>query len=211
MSREHYKLIIEAALFASAEPLTVERLQQLFERDDVPTTAEIKDVLAELRADYETRGIHLQEVASGYRFQVDGQWAPWLHRLWEKKPPRYSRALLETLALIVYRQPITRGEIESIRGVAVNTEIMKKLQDHEWVKVVGCRDVPGKPALFGTTKKFLDHFNLKRLSDLPPLSEIVDLNKAEAKIAEEMEVLEEHTSEMHSEETISDTQNTPVT
>lgn len=186
MSEIKRKQIIEAAIFAAAEPLNVERLQQLFEEVMRPTTAEIKELLAELATEYYERGVELQEVASGYRFQAKAEFAPWLQRLWEKKPPRYSRAFLETLALIVYRQPISRGEIEDIRGVVVSTEIMKKLMEHEWIKIVGYRDVPGKPAIYGTTKKFLDYFNLKNLSDLPPLDNIVDLDKLEKQLTEQL-------------------------
>lgn len=186
MSEIKRKQIIESAIFAAAEPVSVERLQQLFEEITRPSTVEIKALIAELVADYQDRGVELQEVASGYRFQARHEFAPWLQRLWEKKPPRYSRALLETLALIVYRQPISRGEIEDIRGVVVSTEIMKKLLEHEWIKIVGYRDVPGKPAMFGTTKKFLDYFNLKSLSDLPPLENIVDLDQLEKQLTEQL-------------------------
>ena len=186
MSEIKRKHIIEAAIFAAAEPVSAERLQLLFEEITRPSTAEIKACIAELVADYQDRGVELQEVASGYRFQAKAEFAPWLQRLWEKKPPRYSRALLETLALIVYRQPISRGEIEEIRGVVVSTEIMKKLMEHEWIKIVGYRDVPGKPAMFGTTKKFLDYFNLKNLSDLPPLENIVDLDFMEKQLTEQL-------------------------
>lgn len=186
MSEVNQKSIIEAALFASAEPLTVEQLQQLFDGRHPPAIIEIKNLLTELKEDYRDRGVELQEVASGYRFQAKADFAPWLQRLWEKKPARYSRALLETLALIVYRQPISRGEIEEIRGVTVSTDIMKKLLDREWIKVIGHRDIPGKPALFGTTKTFLDYFNLKSLSDLPPLEDIVDLEKIEVELSKQL-------------------------
>jgi segregation and condensation protein B len=190
MSEIKRKQIIEAAIFAAAEPISVERLQQLFEEITRPSAAEIKVCVTELAADYQDRGVELQEVASGYRFQAKTEFAPWLQRLWEKKPPRYSRALLETLALIVYRQPISRGEIEEIRGVVVSTEIMKKLLEHEWIKIVGYRDVPGKPAMFGTTKKFLDYFNLKNLSDLPALESIVDLDQMEKQLTEQLGLVE---------------------
>lgn len=186
MSEENRKHIIEAALFAAAEPLSAERLLQLFDGRSQLGVAEIKSILAELEKDYRVHGVELKQVASGYRFQAKEEYAPWLQRLWEKKPPRYSRALLETLALIVYRQPITRGEIEQVRGVAVSTDIMKKLLEREWIKIVGQRDVPGKPAMFGTTKAFLDYFNLKSLSELPPLDELVDLDKIEEKLGEQL-------------------------
>jgi len=186
MSKEDRKHIIEAALFASAEPLNVERLQQLFDRHSRPFVSDIKTIIAELTEDYQDRGVELQRVASGYRFQAKIKFATWLQRLWEKKPARYTRALLETLALIAYRQPITRGEIEQVRGVSVSTEIIKKLLEREWVRVVGHRDVPGKPSLFGTTKIFLDYFNLKSLSDLPPLQDLVDLDKIENRLTEQL-------------------------
>lgn len=186
MSKEDRKHIIEAALFASAEPLNVERLQQLFDEHSRPCVPDIKAIIAELTEDYQDRGVELQHVASGYRFQAKIKFAAWLQRLWEKKPARYTRALLETLALIAYRQPITRGEIEQVRGVSVSTEIIKKLLEREWVKVVGHRDVPGKPSMFGTTKTFLDYFSLKSLSDLPPLQDLVDLDKIERQLTEQL-------------------------
>ncbi|AKQ33707.1 SMC-Scp complex subunit ScpB [Candidatus Coxiella mudrowiae] len=186
MNEVNRKYILEAALFSSPEPLTLERLQQLFKEQDRPSPAEIKNLLSELSEDYEKRGVELCEVASGYRFQVKSNFAPWLQRLWEKKPPRYSRALLETLALVAYRQPISRGEIEEIRGVTVSSDIMKKLLDREWIKVEGYRDVPGKPALYVTTKAFLDYFNLKKITDLPPLEEVVDLEEKGAQLAEQL-------------------------
>lgn len=191
MSETKYKHIIEAALFAAAEPISVDRLQQLFEESERPTVAEIKQHLAALAEDYQERGVQLHEVGNGYRFQSQAEFAPWIQRLWEKKPPRYSRAFLETLSLIIYRQPISRGEIEEVRGVVVSTDIMKKLLDHDWIKIVGYRDVPGKPALYGTTKKFLDYFNLKSLSDLPPLEDVLDLDKAEKQLTEQLGLVAE--------------------
>ena len=186
MSEQNRKHIIEGALFAAGEPLSVERLQQLFDELSCPSAADVRDVIEALQQDYQDRGVELQQVASGYRFQVKTQWAPWLQRLWEKKPPKYSRALLETLALIVYRQPISRAEIEQVRGVAVSGDIMKKLLEREWVKIVGHRDVPGKPALYGTTKLFLDYFNLKSLSELPSLQELMDLDAVEKQLSEQL-------------------------
>ncbi|AAO90574.1 SMC-Scp complex subunit ScpB [Coxiella burnetii] len=191
MSEVNPKIVIEAALFASAEPLTPERLQQLFDEQNPISLSEIKNLLSELKEDYRERGVDLQEVASGYRFQARPDFSPWLQRLWEKKPARYSRALLETLALIVYRQPISRGEIEEVRGVAVSSDIIKKLLDREWISVVAHRDVPGKPALFGTTKTFLDYFNLKSLEELPPLEDVVDLEKIEAQFGEQLALVVE--------------------
>ena len=170
------KYIVEAALLASGRPLSIDSLLTLFLDDEQPDRAAVKAVLAELAEDYAERGIEVREVSSGWRIQVRSQFAPWVSRLWEEKPPRYSRALMETLALIAYRQPITRGEIEEIRGVAVSTQIVKTLLEREWVRVVGHRDVPGKPALYATTRAFLDYFGLTGLDDLPTLSEIKDLD-----------------------------------
>ncbi|MBW5802852.1 SMC-Scp complex subunit ScpB [Coxiella endosymbiont of Ornithodoros amblus] len=186
MSEVNLKIVIEAALFASAEPLTPEHLQQLFDEQNPISLPEIKNLLSELKEDYRDRGVALQEVASGYRFRARPDFSPWLQRLWKKKPARYSRALLETLALIVYRQPISRGEIEKVRGVAVSSDIIKKLLDREWISVVAHRDVPGKPALFGTTKTFLNYFNLKSLEELPPLEEVVNLEKIEVQFDEQL-------------------------
>lgn len=174
--------IVEAALFAAGEPLSVDRLQGLFTWAGRPTKEDIIAALERIEQACELRGVELTRVASGYRFQAKSEYAIYLQKLWEKKPPKYSRALLETLALVVYRQPITRGEIEDVRGVAVSTNIMKTLQDRDWIKVVGSRDVPGKPALFGTTKQFLDDFNLKTLSELPPLQDIMNIEELEEKL-----------------------------
>lgn len=172
MSPQELKNIIEAALFAARQPLSVSQLGKLFGEDERPESQAIKSVLDELATDWEARGLELKQVSSGYRFQVRTALSPWISRLSEERPPRYSRALLETLALIVYRQPITRAGIEEVRGVAVSSSIMRTLMEREWVRIVGHREVPGKPALYGTTRKFLDDFNLKTLAELPPLSEI---------------------------------------
>lgn len=161
--------IIEAALFASPYPLTVDDLCAIFEDIDRPDPRAVSDALSELDQLYADRPIQLQCVASGYRFQVRQSFSPWVARLFEEKPVRYSRALLETLAIIAYRQPVTRGEIEDIRGVAVSTNIIRTLQEREWVQVVGHREVPGRPALYATTHEFLNQFNLKTLDELPPL------------------------------------------
>ena len=171
-SRPGLKAILEGALFAAGAPLTLEQLQTLFGEDERPERSELAAALAELSGDYEGRGIEIAEVAGGFRVQVRASVAPWVARLWDEKPARYSRALLETLALIAYRQPITRGEIEEIRGVAVTTQIVKTLTEREWIRVVGHRDVPGRPALYATTRRFLDYFGLRSLNDLPPLSEV---------------------------------------
>jgi len=174
--------ILEAALFAAGEPLTAERLQRMFAWAGRPSINEIKAAIERIEQGCALRGVELVKVASGYRFQAKAEYVSLLQKLWEKKPPKYSHALLETLALIVYRQPITRGEIEDVRGVAVSTNIIKTLQDREWINVVGTRDVPGKPALFGTTKQFLDDFNLKSLSELPPLQDLMDIEALEEKL-----------------------------
>jgi segregation and condensation protein B len=172
------KQIVEAALFAADEPLTLEQLARLFahgELDSEEGRAQLRATLDELTADAEGRGYELQRVASGYRYQVRQELSEWVSRLWEEKPPRYSRALLETLALIAYRQPVTRGDIEDLRGVAVSQNIMRTLLERNWIRVVGEREVPGRPSLYGTTKAFLDYFNLKSLDQLPPLPEIRSL------------------------------------
>jgi len=174
---EKVKNIIEAALFAAEKPLSLDQISALFHLDEQPERADIKDILENLQEEYSVRGIELKLVSSGYRFQAQQQYSEWVSRLWEEKPPRYTRALLETLALIAYRQPITRAEIEDVRGVGVSTNIMKTLQEREWVKVVGHRDVPGRPALYATTREFLDYFNMKTMDDLPTLAEIRSLDQ----------------------------------
>ncbi len=180
---QQLKHIIEAALLAADEPLTHARLAALFSEDAQPSNQEIGKALEQLAADCEDRGVELQEVASGFRLQVRSALQPWVARLWTEKPQKYSRAMLETLALIAYRQPITRGEIESVRGVSLSSNIIRSLQEREWVRIVGHRDVPGKPALFGTTKVFLDYFNLSSLDQLPTLAEIKDMENLEPELA----------------------------
>lgn len=167
--------IIEAILFAAGKPLTLDKIAALFPEEELPEMDEIKLALENIKEDYQERGIELQKVASGYRFQVRQEMIPWIRGLWSEKPARYTRALLETLALIAYRQPITRGEIEEIRGVGVSSNIIRTLQEREWVRVVGRRDVPGRPSMYATTRHFLDYFNLKNLNELPPLGEIKNL------------------------------------
>jgi segregation and condensation protein B len=184
------KQVVEGALLAAGEPVSLERLQGLYDDGERPDREQMLAALEALRADYRERAIELVEVASGWRVQVRAAVAPWVGRLWQEKPTRYSRALLETLALIAYRQPITRGEIEQIRGVAVSTPIIKTLTEREWVRVVGHRDVPGRPALYATTRRFLDYFNLSSLNELPPLAEVRDASFFEQALAEG-EVLEE--------------------
>ena len=163
---------------SAEKPLKVNEIELLFAGDsDMPSRDEIRQALKQLDEDYANRGFELKEVASGFRIQVKQDYSMWVGRLWEEKPARYSRALLETLALIAYRQPITRGEIEEIRGVSVSSNIIKTLMEREWIKVLGHKDVPGKPALYGTSKEFLDYFNLKSLEDLPTLAELKDLDQ----------------------------------
>lgn len=171
------KPILEAAVMAAESPVPIERLQSLFSLLDegAPDDEEIRAALIDLQADFASHGVELVEVAGGWRFQTRAQVAPWVNRLWEERKPKYSRALLETLAIIAYRQPITRGEIEDIRGVAVSTGIIKTLQDREWVKIVGHREVPGRPAIYATTRQFLEYFGLRGLGDLPTLAELRDV------------------------------------
>ncbi|WP_158885009.1 SMC-Scp complex subunit ScpB [Rhodanobacter sp. L36] len=175
MQIEQLKPVIEAALLASSQPMTIHQLGDLFNEADDVVQEQIAKALEALAEDCNGRGVELKEVASGFRYQVRQEVHPWISRMWTEKPSRYSRALLETLALIAYRQPITRPEIEQIRGVVVSSNIIKTMEEREWIRVVGYRDVPGKPALFGTTRAFLDYFNLKSLDQLPPLSEIRDM------------------------------------
>jgi len=175
MNSDLIKKIIEGALLAAGKSLDIIQLERLFEDSERPTRDQLKAALEEIDADCHERGFSLKKTASGYRFQVNQELATWVNRLWDEKPKRYSRAMLETLSLIAYRQPLTRGDIEIVRGVAVSSEIIKTLQEREWIRVVGYRDVPGKPALFATTKQFLDYFNLQSLDELPALGEIADL------------------------------------
>ncbi len=174
--------IIEGALLAAGKPLSVAQLADLFEAQEKPDKAEIREALKEVAERCEGRGYELLEVASGFRFQVRQSLSPWVSRLWHERPQKYSRALLETLALMAYRQPITRGEIEEIRGVAVSSSIIKTLHEREWIRVVGHRDVPGRPAMYATTRQFLDYFNLKSLEQLPALAEIRDLDTLNAEL-----------------------------
>lgn len=174
MEATEIKHFVEAALLAAGRPLNIDQLKGLFDGRTAPEKAEIRQAIATLNEEYEERGIVISEVASGFRMQVKSTMADRLHKLWEDRPPRYSRALFETLALIAYRQPITRGDIEEIRGVTVSSNIVRQLLERDWVRVVGHRDVPGRPAMFGTTKAFLDYFSLKKLDDLPPLADLSD-------------------------------------
>lgn len=179
MDQQLITRIVEAALLAANQPLTLAQLHALFPEDAPPPADSVETALQSLREGCAERGVELVELASGFRFQVQADVHAWVARLWTERQTKYTRATLETLALIAYRQPITRGEIEQVRGVAVNSNIIKALEEREWIRVVGHRDVPGKPALFGTTKIFLDYFGLKRLDELPPLSELKDLGELE--------------------------------
>ena len=173
---------------AAGEPLTIDKMMALFAEDkDPPSRDQIKEVIKAIEQESENRGIELKRVSSGYRFQAKKDFSPWVSRLWEEKPARYSRALLETLVLIAYKQPITRGEVEQVRGVAVSTNIIKTLLERDWVKVVGHREVPGRPALYSTTKAFLDYFNLKSLDELPTLAEIRDLETIKPELELELQ------------------------
>jgi len=182
MDEQELKRILEAAMLAAARPLSIDQLLEIFPEEGRPERNEIRSALAVLEEECAQRGVELKEVSSGFRFQVKTEYASWVSKLWEERPPRYSRALLETLALVAYRQPITRAEIEDIRGVVVSTNIIKTLQDRNWVRIVGHRDVPGRPALFATTKEFLDYFGLKSLDELPTLAELRDLDAINAEL-----------------------------
>jgi segregation and condensation protein B len=176
------KQIIEAALLAAGEPLSFAQISALFTDEERPPSSDISKALEQLEEDCTGRGVELRLVASGYRLQVRQPLQEWISRLWKERPRRYSRAMLETLSLVAYRQPITRGEIEEVRGVSLRSSIIRTLQEREWIRVVGHRDVPGKPALFGTTKAFLDYFDLKSLDDLPTLAEIKDMETLEPEL-----------------------------
>ncbi|OGT37898.1 MAG: SMC-Scp complex subunit ScpB [Gammaproteobacteria bacterium RIFCSPHIGHO2_12_FULL_38_14] len=193
--------IVEAALLVAGEPQTINALQNLFDEYERPSAAEIKSILAAIETRHEESGIELQEVASGYRLQARASFSTWLSKLWEARSPRYSRAFLETLAIIAYKQPITRAEIEDIRGVVVNSQIIHSLLEREWIRVLGHREVPGRPALLGTTKTFLDYFNLKSLSDLPPLTEFKDFESQDKALQVELQLASEKESLEQTDET----------
>lgn len=177
MDTKQLKNIVEAALLAADGPLSMEQIRALFGDSKDPERKAIKSAIDELATDYEDRAMEIAEVASGYRIQIRRSMAQWLTKLWEDRPPRYSRALMETLAIVAYRQPVTRGDIEDIRGVVVSTNIIRTLLERGWIRVVGHRDVPGKPSMFGTTKEFLDYFGLKQLDELPTLAELQESDK----------------------------------
>ncbi|NDY94738.1 SMC-Scp complex subunit ScpB [Wenzhouxiangella limi] len=182
MDIAYLKTVVEGALLAAGGPLSLNQLNALFPDEEKPGHGPLKQALASLDADLENRAVELTEVGSGYRIQVRASLMPVISALWSEKPPRYSRALLETLAIIAYRQPITRGEIEQIRGVSLSANILRTLQEREWIKVVGHRDVPGRPELLGTTRAFLDYFNLTSLDQLPTLAEIKDIDNLEPEL-----------------------------
>ena len=193
MNNENTELknIIEAALLVAGQPLTLDKLLSLFSEDSRPARDEVRAALKAIETDCETRGIELRQADQGFRCQSKEKYAQWIARLSEERPVRYSRALLETLAIVAYRQPVTRGEIEDIRGVAVSTDIIKTLLGRDWVRQVGTRDVPGHPALYGTTRGFLEHFNLRGLDELPPLSELRDIETISAELNLRLPVDEE--------------------
>jgi segregation and condensation protein B len=182
MTEQPLKSILEAALFTAGKPLTIDHFIELFEENERPERSTIRAALKELTADYTEHGIELVQVSSGYRFQTKQDLIPWLKRLQPERSPRYSRALLETIAIIAYRQPITRAEIEKIRGISVSTDLMKRLIDYNWIRILAHRNTPGRPALYGTTREFLNYFNLKSLNDLPPLMELKEIVEAQTEL-----------------------------
>lgn len=186
MDQDLIRRIVEAALLASPQPLTLAQITALFPEESLPPPGSLEQAIADLRSDAENRGVELVEVASGFRFQVKADVHSFVARLWTERQTKYTRATLETLALIAYRQPITRGEIESIRGVSVNSNTIKMLEEREWIRVIGHRDVPGRPELFGTTRTFLDYFGLKSLDALPPLSELKDIPELDPQLPFDM-------------------------
>jgi segregation and condensation protein B len=188
MQTEQLKKIIVGVLLSASEPLSLERLSLVFDEEDKPDNKQLKEALAELCAEPFGDVINIKEVASGFRAQIKADYAPYIIKLWEEKPARYSRAFLETLVLIAYRQPVTRAEIEDIRGVAVNGSIIKTLFEREWIRVVGHKELPGRPELLATTKKFLDYFNLQSLDELPTLDEIHNIDKAVENLEHELEL-----------------------
>lgn len=197
MAPDQIKKILEAALMAVDKPLTIAQLHALFVNEEEPVASDqVKEALNTLQGEYDDRGVSIVEVASGFRVQIDQEISPWISLLFEERAPKYTRALLETLALVAYRQPITRSEIEEVRGVSVSTNIIKTLLEREWVRVVGHKEVPGRPAMYATTKEFLDYFNLRRIDELPPLSELKDLDS----IAKDAGLPVEPVPEAHADE-----------
>jgi len=188
--KKKLKPIVEALIFSSRKPLSIDNLKDALAVDFMPSRALLKDIISCLVLDYQDKGIELVEHAGNYRFQTRSDYSEWVQRLWEDKPQKYSRALLETLALIAYRQPITRGDIEEVRGVVVSSTIMKTLLERSWVKVIGHREVPGRPAIYATTKQFLAHFNLKTLEELPTLAEIRDIDLISKEVNAQLELVD---------------------
>jgi len=182
--------ILEAILFAANKVMSIDALYNLLQEDISPSRPEIKVALISLMANYQNKGINLVELAGGYRFQTKKEYSVWVSRLWDEKPQKYSRAMLETLSLIAYRQPITRGDIEEVRGVVVSSTIMKTLQERNWIKVIGYRDVPGRPSMYATTKQFLDYFNLKSLEELPSLAEIRDIETISKDFSDQLNLID---------------------
>lgn len=208
MDDTEIKYFIESALLAAGRPLSAQQIQDLFDGRSAPDKSRIRQAIAALEEEYEPRGMTIGEVASGFRLQIKPLMAERLHKLWEERPPRYSRALFETLALVAYRQPITRGEIEEVRGVAVSSNIMRSLMEREWVRVVGHRDVPGRPAMFGTTRQFLDYFGLKKLDDLPPLADLADWESLRVQL--DLPEVEETTQGVEAEVEVTNVTEIPV-
>lgn len=186
-SIDQIQRIVEGAIMAAEKPLSLEQLQGLFDENEQPTRTVLEHAISRIEQACEDRGFELRKVASGWRFQVRESLSPWVGRLWEEKPQRYSRAVLETLALIAYRQPVTRGDIEDVRGVTVNTNIIRTLLDREWIRVVGQRDVPGRPSMYATTRQFLDYFNLQSLDELPSLAEVRDLETISREVEDRLQ------------------------
>jgi len=203
------KQIIEGLLLAAGKPVPMGKIAEIFSEEERPEPDELKAALKEIEDDCQDRGFELKKVASGYRFQVKQQYSEWVGKLWEEKPQRYSRALLETISIIAYRQPVTRGEIEKIRGVAVSTNIIRTLMERDWVRIVGHRDVPGKPAMYATTRQFLDYFNLKSLEELPPLADIRDMEEVEPELSLDDDKPESRVLEFPSAEYMEDTFDVP--
>ena len=198
------KQIIEGLLLAAGKPLSINKIAEVFSEKERPEPEELKAAIKSIEEDCEARGFELKKVASGYRFQVKQEFSEWVGKLWDERPQRYSRALLETISIIAYRQPITRGEIEKIRGVAVSTNIIRTLMERDWVRIVGHRDVPGRPAIYATTKQFLDYFNLKSLEELPSLSDIRDMEDLDPELSLEEEVLGSRVLEFPSADELED-------
>ncbi|MFT7185902.1 MAG: segregation and condensation protein B [Pseudohongiellaceae bacterium] len=188
LTTKHLENVLEAILFAANKVLSIDVMYNVLQEDIAASRPEIKRALTSLMTIYQNKGINLVEVAGGYRFQTKKEYSTWVSRLWEEKPQKYSRAMLETLALIAYRQPITRGDIEEVRGVVVSSTIMKTLQERNWIKVIGYRDVPGRPSMYATTKQFLDYFNLKTLEELPSLAEIRDIDIISKEVSEHLDL-----------------------